>query len=122
MNSGILGTPYLIIGKSYSICFFIYMARIARAVAPGIPHHITQRGNRRQQTFFKEPEGQRWSEPFIKKMEFFLDRKLKPQKPGPPKRKISKVSPEFPLYVIEQVRSFAGYIQEPEKGYQPKGM
>jgi putative transposase len=28
------------------------MARIARAVAPGYPHHITQRGNRRQQTFF----------------------------------------------------------------------
>ena len=23
------------------------MARIARAAAPGIPHHITQRGNRR---------------------------------------------------------------------------
>jgi len=28
------------------------MARIARAVAPGIPHHITQRGNRWQETFF----------------------------------------------------------------------
>ena len=28
------------------------MARIARAVAPGYPHHITQRGNRRQATFF----------------------------------------------------------------------
>ena len=28
------------------------MARMARAVAPGMPHHITQRGNRRQQTFF----------------------------------------------------------------------
>jgi putative transposase len=28
------------------------MARIARVVAPGVPHHITQRGNRRQQTFF----------------------------------------------------------------------
>ena len=30
------------------------MARIARVVGPGIPHHITQRGNRRQQTFFSE--------------------------------------------------------------------
>jgi putative transposase len=29
------------------------MARIARLVAPGIPHHITQRGNRRQKTFFR---------------------------------------------------------------------
>lgn len=28
------------------------MARIARVVASGYPHHITQRGNRRQQTFF----------------------------------------------------------------------
>ena len=28
------------------------MARMARAVAAGYPHHITQRGNRRQQTFF----------------------------------------------------------------------
>lgn len=28
------------------------MARIARVVAPGMPHHITQRGNRRQRTFF----------------------------------------------------------------------
>jgi len=27
------------------------MARLARVVAPGLPHHITQRGNRRQQTF-----------------------------------------------------------------------
>lgn len=28
------------------------MARIARVVVPGCPHHVTQRGNRRQQTFF----------------------------------------------------------------------
>ena len=28
------------------------MARIARVVGPRIPHHITQRGNRRQETFF----------------------------------------------------------------------
>jgi REP element-mobilizing transposase RayT len=28
------------------------MARIARVVVPGFPHHVTQRGNRRQQTFF----------------------------------------------------------------------
>jgi len=32
------------------------MARIARVVAGGIPHHITQRGNRRQQTFFCEDD------------------------------------------------------------------
>lgn len=28
------------------------MARIARVICPGIPHHVTQRGNRRQPTFF----------------------------------------------------------------------
>ena len=28
------------------------MARLARLVVPGLPHHVTQRGNRRQRTFF----------------------------------------------------------------------
>ena len=28
------------------------MARLARIVVPGVPHHVTQRGNGRQQTFF----------------------------------------------------------------------
>lgn len=32
------------------------MARIARVVVPGIPHHITQRGNRRLETFFTEAD------------------------------------------------------------------
>jgi hypothetical protein len=30
------------------------MARLARIVVPGYPHHITQRGNRSQQTFFND--------------------------------------------------------------------
>lgn len=34
------------------------MARIARVVVPGYPHHVTQRGNRRQQTFFREEDYQ----------------------------------------------------------------
>ena len=34
------------------------VARIARAVAPGFPHHISQRGNRRQQTFFSDDDYQ----------------------------------------------------------------
>jgi len=38
------------------------MARIARAVAPGIPHHVTQRGNRRQQTFFNDEDFQSYLE------------------------------------------------------------
>jgi len=32
------------------------MARMARVVAPGLPHHITQRGNRRMETFFTEAD------------------------------------------------------------------
>jgi putative transposase len=32
------------------------MARIARVVAPGVPHHVTQRGNRRQPVFFSEAD------------------------------------------------------------------
>lgn len=32
------------------------MARIARIVAADVPHHITQRGNRRQRTFFQDDD------------------------------------------------------------------
>ena len=32
------------------------MPRIAIVVAPGFPHHITQRGNRRQPTFFSDDD------------------------------------------------------------------
>jgi len=32
------------------------MARIARAVAPGWPHHVTQRGNRRMAVFFSDDD------------------------------------------------------------------
>jgi putative transposase len=30
------------------------MARLARLVVPGVPHHVTQRGNRRERTFFED--------------------------------------------------------------------
>jgi len=30
------------------------MARIARVIAPGVPHYIVKRGNRRQDVFLKE--------------------------------------------------------------------
>lgn len=36
--------------------YLTFMARIARVIAPGMPHHITQRGNRRQQTFFSDDD------------------------------------------------------------------
>lgn len=32
------------------------MARLPRLVLPGIPYHVTQRGNRREQTFFEEAD------------------------------------------------------------------
>ena len=37
---------------SYNLC----MPRIARIVVPGIPHHVTQRGNRRLPTFFSDQD------------------------------------------------------------------
>ena len=30
------------------------MARLPRIVLPGVPHHVTQRGNRRERTFFED--------------------------------------------------------------------
>ena len=32
------------------------MPRAARIVIPGVPHHITQRGNRRQTVFFSDDD------------------------------------------------------------------
>ena len=32
------------------------MPRSARIVIPGLPHHVTQRGNRRQVTFFDDAD------------------------------------------------------------------
>ncbi len=29
------------------------MARLARVIVPGLPHHVTQRGNRREPIFFE---------------------------------------------------------------------
>jgi hypothetical protein len=37
------------------------MVRLARGVAPGIPRHISQRGNRRQETFFCAEDYQAYS-------------------------------------------------------------
>lgn len=34
------------------------MARLPRLVLPGFPYHVTQRGNRRQQTFFEDGDYQ----------------------------------------------------------------
>jgi putative transposase len=36
------------------------MPRVARIVVPGLPHHVVQRGNRRQQTFFHSADYERY--------------------------------------------------------------
>ena len=38
------------------------MARLARVVAPGLPHHVTRRGNRRQEVFFSKADYARYLE------------------------------------------------------------
>ena len=50
------GTQYLIIDNAAIGIYYFPMARIARVVVPGLPHHITQRGNRRQETFFVDDD------------------------------------------------------------------
>ena len=35
------------------MCYGLRMTRIARVVVPGLPHHVTQRGNRRERIFFE---------------------------------------------------------------------
>jgi hypothetical protein len=34
------------------------MTRLARIVIPGLPHHVTQRGNRRERVFFSDEDYQ----------------------------------------------------------------
>ena len=36
------------------------MARLARIVIPHVPHHVTQRGNRRERTFFEDADYKRY--------------------------------------------------------------
>lgn len=36
------------------------MARMARVIASGIPHHLTQRGNRRMETFFRDEDYEKY--------------------------------------------------------------
>ena len=50
------GTPYSIRKNVAKGIYYFLMAGIARVVVPGLPHHITQRGNRRQETFFVDDD------------------------------------------------------------------
>ena len=36
------------------------MPRIARVVIPGMPHHVTQRGNRRAEVFFSDEDRRKY--------------------------------------------------------------
>ncbi|HEX4810069.1 MAG TPA: hypothetical protein VH325_14115, partial [Bryobacteraceae bacterium] len=47
---GYLVTAYIFTGVRGS---FACMTRLARMVVPGLPHHVTQRGNRREAIFFE---------------------------------------------------------------------
>src|SRR5580704_16664076 len=48
-GDGITVTAYEIVRRRYAQG----MARIARVVVPGLPHHVTQRGDRREPVFFE---------------------------------------------------------------------
>jgi hypothetical protein len=59
LMQGIPGTPYLILDSLEWEEEPSEMVRLVRVVAPGIPLHITQRGNRRQETFFCAEDNER---------------------------------------------------------------
>jgi hypothetical protein len=52
--TGVPRTPYSIFALWLRHVHSSVMARLPRVVAPALPHHITHRGNRRQQTFFHD--------------------------------------------------------------------
>ncbi len=66
----IRGTPYKILDCRANEGYRGGMARLARVIAPGVPHQITQRGNRRQETFFCEAD----YEAYIELMAEWCDR------------------------------------------------
>jgi putative transposase len=55
------------------------MARLARVVVSGVAHDVTQRGNRRQPTFFQEDDYQA----YLDRIEERLGRVVRPAKRGP---------------------------------------
>ena len=61
MNTGIKVTLYLI-DFAVNARNSGAMARMARAVAPGVALHVTLKGNRRQKVFFEDADYARYSE------------------------------------------------------------
>ncbi|MCX7046218.1 MAG: hypothetical protein NTX50_12125, partial [Candidatus Sumerlaeota bacterium] len=41
------------------------MARFARVILPGIPYHVTHRGNRREPVFFSNDQREAYQEAFV---------------------------------------------------------
>ena len=56
------------------------MPRLARVVAPGVPHDVTQRGNRRQPTSFLEEDYGTYLE-LMAGLEPVLRRRVQVQRP-----------------------------------------
>lgn len=50
------GQPPIIVDNPRPIRYLSHMPRTARIVIPGVPHHITQRGNNRQRVFFVDDD------------------------------------------------------------------
>lgn len=77
------GDPYLIPdGESTWRDQNVYsepMARWARVVVSGVAHHVTQRGNRRQPTFFQEDD----CRAYLDRIEERLGRGVRPAQRGP---------------------------------------
>ncbi len=69
------------------------MPRLARTVFAGVPHHVTQRGNRRDQVFFTDDDRHAYlawlkdyAEKFIRTLEKLTGRALRYRPPGRPKK------------------------------------
>ena len=76
------------------------MPRAARLVLPGLPHHVTQRGNNRQDVFFTEDDtivealrkaarnGRPLaSDSFLARLETAVGRRLRPLPRGRPRKR-----------------------------------
>ena len=63
------------------------MARLSRIIAPGLPHHVTQRGNRQQDIFFPDEDREARILIILESLENLLQRNVRPQKRGLKPRK-----------------------------------
>ena len=98
------------------------MARIARAVAPGMPHRITQRGNRHQQTFFSDDD---YIHPLLSLIHDDWYTFLKGATPSEEANEIRMHDrtgrPLGDLTFVEQLEAKLGRILKPQKpGRKPK--